>query len=185
MFRCQWFKIGARNSDKYDLFKRKSDSQTKRLSIIYLQTKIWQNTADSFFKTTLSLLFYVLNLFTSRISFIFSNWKFSLIIDFLFLATRGLCHYTRTFPSCGEWGRLSSCGEWACHCSGFSCGGTWALGCTGFSGCGTWAQLPRGMWKLPDQGVNQCPLQWQVDSLPLDHQGSPTADSWTTLVQAV
>ena len=26
---------------------------------------------------------------------------------------------------------------------------------------------------FPDQGSNLCPLHWQVDSLPLDHQGSP------------
>ena len=26
---------------------------------------------------------------------------------------------------------------------------------------------------FPDQGSNQCPLHWQVDSKPLRHQGSP------------
>ena len=26
---------------------------------------------------------------------------------------------------------------------------------------------------LPDQGLNPCPLQWQADSQPLRHQGSP------------
>ena len=26
---------------------------------------------------------------------------------------------------------------------------------------------------LLDQGSNPCPLDWQADSLPLDHQGSP------------
>ena len=26
---------------------------------------------------------------------------------------------------------------------------------------------------FPDQGYNLCPLRWQVDSEPLDHQGSP------------
>ena len=26
---------------------------------------------------------------------------------------------------------------------------------------------------FPDQGSNLCSLHWQVDSLPLDHQGSP------------
>ena len=28
---------------------------------------------------------------------------------------------------------------------------------------------------LPDQGLNPCPLHWQVDSQPLRHQGSPEA----------
>ena len=27
---------------------------------------------------------------------------------------------------------------------------------------------------FPDQGLNLCPLQWQVVSQPLHHQGSPT-----------
>jgi len=26
---------------------------------------------------------------------------------------------------------------------------------------------------FPDQGSNPSPLHWQVDSLPLDHQGNP------------
>ena len=26
---------------------------------------------------------------------------------------------------------------------------------------------------FPDQGLNLCPLHWQVDSQPLHHQGSP------------
>ena len=26
---------------------------------------------------------------------------------------------------------------------------------------------------LPDQGLNPCLLQWQADSSPLSHQGSP------------
>ena len=26
---------------------------------------------------------------------------------------------------------------------------------------------------FPDQGLNLCRLHWQVDSKPLDHQGSP------------
>ena len=43
-----------------------------------------------------------------------------------------------------------------------------ALGHTGFSSTG-----PRGT--VPDQGLNPCPLHWQVNSRPLDHQGSPEA----------
>ena len=30
---------------------------------------------------------------------------------------------------------------------------------------------------FPDQGSNPCPLHWEVDSLPLDHQGSLELDS--------
>ena len=28
-----------------------------------------------------------------------------------------------------------------------------------------------------DQGSNLCPLEWQVDSQPLDHQGSPELEA--------
>ena len=30
------------------------------------------------------------------------------------------------------------------------------------------------MWDFPRQGLNPCPLHWQVDSYPLGHQGSPS-----------
>ena len=53
------------------------------------------------------------------------------------------------FPSCIEWGLLSSCGAQASDCSGFSCGAQ-ALGCTGFSSCGSQVLLYRlnscGSW---------------------------------------
>ena len=34
---------------------------------------------------------------------------------------------------------------------------------------------------FPDKGVNPCPLYWQMDSYPLDHQKSPNMNllSWT------
>ena len=41
------------------------------------------------------------------------------------------------------------------------------------SSCGSRAQLLRGMWDLPRQGSNPCPLHWQADSQPLRHQGKP------------
>ena len=35
------------------------------------------------------------------------------------------------------------------------------------------------MWNLfLDQGLNACPLHWQRDSSPLDHQGSPYKWLW-------
>ena len=43
---------------------------------------------------------------------------------------------------------------------------------------------------LPDQGSNPCPLQWQADSQPLCHQGSPkmlnslTWDIWFSLIDS-
>ena len=63
----------------------------------------------------------------------------------------------------------------------------------GFSPCGVWAQylwllalehrlsgrstqayLLQGIWIFLDQGSNPCLLHWQMDSLLLTHQGSPT-----------
>ena len=38
--------------------------------------------------------------------------------------------------------------------------------------CGTWAWLPCGMWDPPRPRIEPMPPAWQVDSLPLSHQGS-------------
>ena len=70
-------------------------------------------------------------------------------------------------------GFFSNCGVQASHCNGVSCCGAWALGCSGFSSCGMWAQLLWGMWDLSRAGIKPCLLHWQVDSLPLSHQGNP------------
>ena len=35
---------------------------------------------------------------------------------------------------------------------------------------------------FPDQGMNSCPLHWQVDSYPLHHQGSPSQYSFKSCV---
>ena len=69
-------------------------------------------------------------------------------------------------------GATLRCGVQASHCSGFSCCRARALG--------TWASVvvARGLscstacGIFPDQGLNPCPLHWQVDSYPLCHQGS-------------
>ena len=34
---------------------------------------------------------------------------------------------------------------------------------------------------FPDQGSNTCPLTWQADSSPLDHQGSPVSPTFNIL----
>ena len=57
------------------------------------------------------------------------------------------------------------CDAWA-YCGGFSRGGVRALEHRGFS-----CSAPCGIF--PDQGLNPCPLHRQVNSYPLDHQGSP------------
>ena len=35
-----------------------------------------------------------------------------------------------------------------------------------------WLSRPVARGILPDQGLNPCPLHWQVDAQPLDRQGS-------------
>ena len=40
--------------------------------------------------------------------------------------------------------------------------------------CTGWVALCNGIWDLPRPGSNLCLLQWQADSSPLSHQGSPT-----------
>ena len=74
-------------------------------------------------------------------------------------------------------GLLSSWNKWASHCSGFFCWRAWAVGMQAsvvvtlrLSSCGTGptCSVARGIFL--DQEVSLCPLHWQADSQPLDHQ---------------
>ena len=87
------------------------------------------------------------------------------------------------FSSCGEQLLLSSCSAQVPHCSGFSLHrlqGAWASvdEATGLQSTGTIVVVYRlsCSWACGiflDQGSNLCLLHWQVNSLPLSHQGSP------------
>ena len=77
---------------------------------------------------------------------------------------------------------FSSCGEWASHCGGFSCCRARALGSLGSVVVGHRLSFPTAWGVFPDQGLNPCLLHWQVDSLPLSHQGSPLVMFWNTWV---
>jgi len=80
----------------------------------------------------------------------------------------GLHCFLRAFSSWGEW-EPPCFRAWASQCSGFSyCRAQAQVPRT----CSAPAQLFRGMWNLPDQGLNLCPLHWQADSSSLYHQGS-------------
>ena len=91
-------------------------------------------------------------------------------------------------------GATLCCTEQASHCGGFSCcNRAQAPGHVGFSSCGTMGSVVEVLGlqstssavvvhrlsclvvcgSFPDQGLNLCLLDWQADSLPLDHQGSP------------
>ena len=95
------------------------------------------------------------------------------------------------FSSSGEQGLLSSCSGQASHCGGFSCcgaraQGTWAsaavahgsvvvvprLSSTNSVGVAHRIICSMAHGILLSQESNPCLLYWQVDSLPLSHQGS-------------
>ena len=99
--------------------------------------------------------------------------------------------FERIPGDCEGQGSLACCSPWGCRESdtteqqNFSCAGSFlAEGSEGFSSCcargsvvAVLLALEHGlscMWDPPpNQGSNSCPLHWQVDSLPLSHQGSP------------
>ena len=114
------------------------------------------------------------------------------------MAVLGLCSCTPAFSSCVERGLPSSCSSRASPFGGFSCFGALvlgarasALGALRFSSC---LNRFRTCWPetcgiVPDQGLNLCPLHWQVDSQPLDHQGSPSCSFlmgiWVEVIRGV
>ena len=106
---------------------------------------------------------------------VFAVFFKKLFISFIiYLAELSLCCCVQAFSTCSEWGLLSV-GLWGLllAVSVFSCCraqvlGFWALlvvehGLSCSAACGIFL----------DQGLNLCPLHWQVDSYPLFHQGSP------------
>ena len=48
----------------------------------------------------------------------------------------------------------------------------------GFPRQGYWSGFPFSPRDLPDPGIKPTSPAWQVDSLPLSHQGSPPEDGW-------
>ena len=54
---------------------------------------------------------------------------------------------------------LNSCGSWTLE--------------RRLNSCGVWISCSTACGILPNQVSNSCLLHWQVDSLPLSHQGSP------------
>ena len=96
-------------------------------------------------------------------------------VDFLylFLHVLGLPCCAQDFSSCRECGLLSSCWAPASHCVGFSYIAEHGLESTGSVGVGHGLSCSMACWIFPDQALKQCPLHWQVDSCPLNPQGSP------------
>ena len=97
----------------------------------------------------------------SAVSFLFF---FSVILFLFGCAASSL--QSGLLTSCGRWRLLSSCAVWAVHCGGFCCSSRvleYRLSSCGTQTCGI----------FPDRGLNSRLLNWQADSLPLSHQGSP------------
>ena len=95
------------------------------------------------------------------------------------------------FSSCGERGLRSGCSEQASHPGGLSPCRARARGHLGL--WARWLRLPgatvvvRGLrcskcGVFPDQGLNQCLLRWQADSLLLSRQRSPLGPLCVVLV---
>ena len=111
-------------------------------------------------------------------------------VDLLIYGCAGASLMHRLFSSRRQWRLLSSCGVQVSYCLGFSCCGAWALGFTGFSSHGMFAQalqlwgsraqaqivVVQGLgWSMAcgiflGQELNPH-LHWQVNSVPLSHQG--------------
>ena len=101
---------------------------------------------------------------------------FNKFIYVLFLAALGLRCFARTFSSCYKWEQLFiGVHKLLTYCSGISCCRAQALGTqtSVVMECGLRCHTACGIFL--DQGSNLWPLNWQADSHPLHHQGSPVA----------
>ena len=93
---------------------------------------------------------------------VLNNCKRIILFSYIFLAVLGL-RCRKGVSLVAESGLLVG-GPSGCRAG---------LQSAGFGSCSIRAQLPCDMWDLPGLGSNPCPLHWQEDSSPLDHQGSP------------
>ena len=88
-------------------------------------------------------------------------------LDF-FLAAMGIHFCTQALSSCSKWGLLFVAMWGSLGAAAFLVAGHRRMG---FRSCGSQAQLPAASGVFLDQESNLCPLPWQTDSQPLDHQG--------------
>ena len=82
----------------------------------------------------------------------FLNFLFIIYLLFLFLAVLGLRFGTRAFSSCGKWGPLFIAARGPLTIAA-SLVPEQRLQMLRLSSCGSRAQLLRGMWDLPGQGL--------------------------------
>ena len=121
---------------------------------------------------------------TVQESFLFSTPQPAIIVCRFFLKLKKIPHlfiyfwlpwvFVWAFSSYGEQGLLFSCSPQASsHWGGFPSCRAWALGHVAFIVVVHGLSYPAAHGIFLEQGSNLCPLHWQVDSYPLDHQGSP------------
>ena len=106
--------------------------------------------------------------------FLKNSAHFLFLFIYLFMAELGLRFCVRAFSNCGKWGPLFIAvrGPLTIAASLVRSTGSRRAGSV-IVAHGPSCSAACGI--LPDQGSNQCPLHWQVDSQPLRHQGSPTS----------
>ena len=91
-------------------------------------------------------------------------FNISVFLIYLFLAAVGLPYCKPAFSSCSKWGLLSTCDAGISrHCS-FSCCKARALVVQASVVVAHGLSCPEACRIVPDQGLNPCPLHWQVDS---------------------
>lgn len=102
----------------------------------------------------------------------FSESLFFVLFISLFLATPGIHYCKRAFSSCSKRGLLSiaTCRLLLAGASLIAEPGCYS---TGSRVVAPRLSCPAACGIFPDQGSNLSPLQWQVTSKPLAHQGNP------------
>ena len=112
----------------------------------------------------------------------FTNYFiYFLIVLFIYFQLSLVFAAVGFFSSSSKWGLLSSCYILASHCGGFrglqgeraSVVAAPRLQNTGSVAVAHRLRCFSTRGIFPDQGSNLCFLNWQVDFLPLNHQGSP------------
>ena len=93
------------------------------------------------------------------------------------LAALGFRCFAQVFSSCGEWGLLRH-GALTSHCGGFPCCRAQAPGARASAAAGCRLSCAPACGIFLDQGLDCCPLHWQVDSYPIATRKSPPLSFW-------
>ena len=97
---------------------------------------------------------------------------FIVLFFYLFLGVLGLCCCTRAFSMGTRRAAHARRKQLVCRGAPRSCS-SWALMSGGSAVVAHGLRRSVAYGTFPDQGSNLCPLHQQLDSYPLDRQGSP------------